>query len=159
MSLSPTFHDLSHNLILLVEPNASIRRKIYAAFHQVNLRLLTVATGVEALDIIHGLVIPTLAIVGMNLPDMDGSELASNLSQNYHIPLILTAYHADPSTVTDLLDHAVENFIYKPFDEGELLARTIRLLPRPLYSSSNANSSAFGFKRFSDSSRGIRWVN
>ncbi len=151
MSVSLPFYDLSQKLILLVEPNESIRRKVYAAFHQANLRLLTVATGVEALDVIHGLVIPTLAMVEINLPDMNGSELASTLAHRYHIPLILTAYHAEPSTVAELLDHSAEDFVYKPFDERELLARAIRLLTRPLYRSANADSYALGLKQLPNS--------
>ncbi|MFN8446688.1 MAG: response regulator [Caldilineaceae bacterium] len=132
MSAAHPSKDVSQNLLLHVEPSAAIRRKVSAAFHQVNLRLLTVATGVEAIDIIHGLTIPTLAIIEMNLPDMDGIELALHFSRNHHIPIILTAYHADPSTVAELLDHTAEDFVYKPFDERELVARARRLLPRSL---------------------------
>ena len=132
MSLSLPTDDLSQNPILLVEPSTPTCKRISVAFQSVNLRLLTAATGAEALDMVHGLIVPALAIIELALPDMDGGELARKLYQSRRIPIIMLAYHADPPTIADLLNIVAEDFILKPFDERELVVRAIRLLPRAL---------------------------
>lgn len=117
-------------LILLVEPMADLRSRIAEAMKRTNVRLLAAENGKAALEIVHRVEWPTLAIIELSLADMRGSDLARTLYRHRPLPIIMTGYQAEPLTVTLLLDQLAEDFIHKPFDERELIVRMLRLLPR-----------------------------
>lgn len=126
------YSDSSANqpLILLVEPMADLRSRIAEAMKRTNVRLLAAESGKAALEIVHRVEWPTLAVIELTLPDMKGADLARTLYRHRPLPLIMTGYQVEPLTVTLLLDQLAEDFVHKPFDERELVVRMLRLLPR-----------------------------
>ena len=87
-----------------------------------------------------------LIILDVNLPFMDGTELAAHIRQkNIEIPiLMLTAL----GTTADKLagfDAGVDDYLVKPFDFMELIARLKALLKRSL-----KNAEPSNILRFSD---------
>jgi DNA-binding response OmpR family regulator/serine phosphatase RsbU (regulator of sigma subunit) len=76
---------------------------------------------------------PDLIMLDVNMPEMNGFEVFERLkknSQTKHIPVIyLTAYH-DSKNVLKGLSQGAADFIAKPFDHAELIARiNTRLKP------------------------------
>ena len=74
---------------------------------------------------------PTLVITDVNMPEMGGYELCRRIradAELANIPVILLTSLADPEDVFKGLECGADNFITKPYDENNLLARIHHLL-------------------------------
>ena len=73
---------------------------------------------------------PDLVILDLGLPDMDGISVAGHLRESDDVPiLILTARDAVEHRVEGL-DSGADDYLVKPFERDELLARIRALLRR-----------------------------
>src|SRR6202795_2984730 len=73
---------------------------------------------------------PALLIVDLMMPGMDGFELCARVKRIAALPIIvLSAVDASEAKVRALEDYA-EDYITKPFDPDELVARVQRVLHR-----------------------------
>ena len=73
---------------------------------------------------------PDLVILDLGLPRVDGLDVARSLRENDDVPiLILTARDALESRVEGL-DAGADDYLVKPFERQELLARMRALLRR-----------------------------
>jgi DNA-binding response OmpR family regulator len=73
---------------------------------------------------------PDVAIVDVNLPDMDGFALCSSIRRNLSIPVImLTARHLEPDVISGF-EHGADDYITKPFNMKILMARLRTVLAR-----------------------------
>ncbi|MBI3150512.1 MAG: response regulator [Chloroflexi bacterium] len=82
--------------------------------------------GMETLEKVHD-EMPDLVLLDVNMPLKDGfsvlSDIRSDPSTN-HIPvIILTAARLDPSDVQSGLNLGADDYVTKPFDRHELMAR------------------------------------
>ena len=85
--------------------------------------------GVAALDDAHAF-LPDVVILDLGLPRMDGVEVAKHLRGDDDVPiLMLTARDALEARVTGL-DAGADDYVVKPFERQELLARMRALLRR-----------------------------
>jgi len=61
-------------------------------------------------------------IVDMRMPGMSGLELQRQMAfANSHIPIIFITAYAEDNRRTQALEAGAVAFLYKPFQEGELL--------------------------------------
>lgn len=73
---------------------------------------------------------PDLVLLDLGLPDLDGVEVLRRLRAGSRVPvLVLTARHESDDKV-EALDEGADDFVTKPFDMNELLARVRALLRR-----------------------------
>ncbi len=73
---------------------------------------------------------PDLVLLDVMLPGMDGLELCARLRRGLSVPiLMLTARDAVPDRIAGL-DSGADDYLVKPFDFDELLARIRALLRR-----------------------------
>jgi DNA-binding response OmpR family regulator len=73
---------------------------------------------------------PAIIVVDLMMPGMDGFELSARIKRIADLPIIvLSAVDADESKVRALEEHA-EDYITKPFNADELVARIQRVLRR-----------------------------
>src|SRR5436190_11152437 len=85
--------------------------------------------GTQALDE-AGLFEPDAVVLDLGLPGMDGIDVARRLREDGDVPiLILTARDALDSRVEGL-DSGADDYLVKPFERQELLARMRALLRR-----------------------------
>jgi CheY-like chemotaxis protein len=87
---------------------------------------ITAASGKEALEKIRA-EMPDLILLDVNMPQKDGFAVLQELRQDpaiEHIPvIILTAARLDPMDVQTGLNLGADDYMTKPFDRRELLAR------------------------------------
>jgi len=118
---------MSH--ILVIDDELSIRRL---------LRILLEGAGHEvssAEDASHGLhelalSKPDLLILDLGLPDMDGLEALRRLREWTQLPVLILSARPDPEDKVAALDIGADDYLTKPFDASELLARMRALLRR-----------------------------
>lgn len=117
--------------ILLVEDNLSLAQGLKVALSQEGFIVNVVHDGRHALDIIKT-ELPDLVVLDLGLPDLDGLTVLKSLKKiNAQLPaLVLTARDSIADKVTGL-ESGADDYLAKPFDMAELIAR-IRVIERRL---------------------------
>jgi diguanylate cyclase (GGDEF)-like protein len=119
-------------LIMVVDDDPFISQIITEALLSDGYKVERAADGQEALDKIEQLV-PDLVIMDYMMPKMDGPELCRRMKNSpkvKHVPVIMVTAVADVKEKVHLLESGAEDYIVKPFDLEELLARVKVVLRR-----------------------------
>jgi two-component system, OmpR family, response regulator MprA len=115
--------------VLVVEDDEDIAQALQRSLRMEGYEVRTAADGHAALDQGHAFA-PDLVILDLGLPGVDGLEVARELRSGDDVPiLILTARDALESRVEGL-DAGADDYLVKPFERQELLARMRALLRR-----------------------------
>lgn len=115
--------------ILLVDDDASLITIVARRLSREGFQVSTAASGAEALSRLES-AWPALVVVDLMMPRMDGFELCRRIKRMADLPIIvLSAVDASESKVFALEEYA-EDYITKPFDPDELVARIHRVLRR-----------------------------
>jgi two-component system response regulator MprA len=115
--------------VLVVEDDEDIAQALQRSLRMEGYEVRAAADGSSALE--HGRSFaPDLVILDLGLPGLDGVEVAKTLRAENDVPiLILTARDALESRVEGL-DAGADDYLVKPFERQELLARMRALLRR-----------------------------
>jgi DNA-binding response OmpR family regulator len=115
--------------VLVVEDDDAIAQVLQRSLRMEGYDVRVAGDGVAGLDQAHAF-LPDLVILDLGLPGMDGIEVAKALRETDDVPiLILTARDAVESRVGGL-DSGADDYLVKPFERQELLARLRALLRR-----------------------------
>jgi DNA-binding response OmpR family regulator len=115
--------------VLVVEDDEEIAQALQRSLRLEGYDVRIAGDGVSALDDAH-VFLPDLVILDLGLPRMDGIDVARELRGRDDVPiLMLTARDAVESRV-DGLDAGADDYLVKPFERQELLARLRALLRR-----------------------------
>ena len=115
--------------VLVVEDDEDIAQVLQRSLRLEGYEVRLAADGVVALDQAHAFA-PDLVILDLGLPLLDGVHVARKLRGEGDVPiLVLTARDAIESRVEGL-DAGADDYLVKPFDRQELLARLRALLRR-----------------------------
>ncbi len=115
--------------VLVVEDDDAIAQVLQRSLRMEGYDVRIAGDGVSALDLAHAF-LPDLVILDLGLPRLDGIEVAKTLRENDDVPiLVLTARDAVESRVEGL-DAGADDYLVKPFERQELLARLRALLRR-----------------------------
>ena len=94
-------------------------------FELSNAEVITVFSGYEALEILENK-IPDVILMDINMPGIDGIETAEKIFEQYNIhniPIIFISALDDQETILKCFRVGATDFIKKPFDIHEVLAR------------------------------------
>lgn len=80
-----------------------------------------------------------LIILDLTLPGMDGLEVCQEIAQRYHIPIIISSARSDIQDKITGLELGADDYIPKPYDPKEMLARINSLLRRYKEQKQNAD--------------------
>jgi len=115
--------------VLVVEDDADIAQVLQRSLRLEGYEVRVAADGEAALDTAANFV-PDLVVLDLGLPKLDGIEVAKHLRAEDDVPiLMLTARDAVESRVEGL-DSGADDYLVKPFERQELLARLRALLRR-----------------------------
>jgi DNA-binding response OmpR family regulator len=116
--------------VLVVEDELPIRKLIAFNLQRSNFEVLEAAEGKTALRLVKEEE-PSIVILDLMLPDMDGFEICTKLREmNSHLPIIiLSARCQDMDKITGL-ELGADDYMVKPFNPLELVARVRTVLRR-----------------------------
>ena len=115
--------------VLVVDDEPQIRRVVRNALDGIAGRVLEASSAREGLDLAASAQ-PSLVILDLTLPDLDGLEVCRDLRAFSSVPLIvLSARHSDQDKAA-LLDAGADDYVTKPFSTLELQARVRAQLRR-----------------------------
>ena len=73
---------------------------------------------------------PDVVVLDLGLPDLDGTEVLAGLRPWYPGPVLVLSARADSQDKVHALDAGADDYVTKPFDMSELLARLRAALRR-----------------------------
>jgi DNA-binding response OmpR family regulator len=116
--------------ILLVDDEASITEHLGAFLERAGYRVLRASDGTTALRMIESAA-PDLIILDVLLPEMDGRTVLRTLrARGDRRPVILLTQVGEASERALALEEGADDYLNKPFDPRELLARARAVLRR-----------------------------
>lgn len=118
--------------ILVVDDDPDILRVVEVNLSIQGYRVLTASSGAEALSLVESQR-PHLAVVDLMMPGMDGLELTRRLRADPMVtalPIIVLTAKALTSDKVAGLAAGADDYIVKPFDTSELVARVKATLRR-----------------------------
>src|SRR5690348_17007119 len=126
--------------VLVVEDESSIASFVALYLKNAGYTVKTAATGGEALKQI-GADQPSLIVLDLNLPDIDGIEVCRRIRKSADIPIImLTARDEDVDKIIGL-EVGADDYLTKPFNPRELVARVKSVLRRAAPDRKNLESA------------------
>ncbi len=115
--------------VLVVEDEQSIASFISLYLKNAGYTVRAAATGSSALNAVAAEV-PSLILLDLNLPDMDGIEICRRIRKSSDVPiLMLTARDEDVDKIIGL-EVGADDYLTKPFNPRELVARVKAVLRR-----------------------------
>jgi two-component system KDP operon response regulator KdpE len=109
-------------LVLIVDDEPQIRRLITVTLEANGYRVLSAVTGNEGL-VLAAQYRPALIILDIGLPDLSGKEVLNRLREWSNTPVIILSVQGDEKEKVAALDAGADDYITKPFNTDELLAR------------------------------------
>jgi two-component system, OmpR family, KDP operon response regulator KdpE len=73
---------------------------------------------------------PDLVILDLLMPGMDGKTLAARIKSRADLPILVLSAIAEADSKANLIAHFAEDYVTKPYDYAELVARIRRVLRR-----------------------------
>jgi two-component system catabolic regulation response regulator CreB len=137
--------------ILIVEDELAIADSIAYALRTDGFVAHHVSFGAAALDAMRAAGAPSLVVLDVGLPDMNGFEVCRQLRQFSSVPVIFLTARSDEIDRIVGLEIGADDYVTKPFSPRELVAR-IRVVLRRL-SPQAARAGAARFELRADEAR------
>jgi two-component system KDP operon response regulator KdpE len=122
---------MSKERVLVVEDDAVMRRVLLLTLRGYGYDASAAGTAREALRHVEARA-PDAMILDLGLPDMDGVELAATVRRGHELPIIVLSARGEEQQQIEALDAGANDYVTKPFREGELMARVRAALRRPV---------------------------
>jgi DNA-binding response OmpR family regulator len=143
-------HELSGTL-LVVDDDAVVRELLRDYFGQQGFEVRLAASAAEARSLL-GKAAPQLVFLDVGLPGEDGLSLARHIREQFDVPIVMVSGAGEPLDRIIGLEVGADDYVTKPFDPRELLARVKSILrryqrvPEPLPDSAPARILIPGFE-------------
>jgi two-component system KDP operon response regulator KdpE len=115
--------------ILVVDDEPQITRVLKTTLSSQGYCIRTATDGEQALQQMKGWS-PDLVITDLRMPNMDGLQLCRAIRAESRIPIIVLSVKGEETIKVESLDAGADDYITKPFNVNELLARVRAALRR-----------------------------
>lgn len=117
--------------ILFVDDEAQMRKLINISLKNEGFKLVEANNGREGVSLTasHR---PELVILDIGLPDISGLEVIRQIREWSEIPIIILSVLDDSETIVEALNSGADDYMTKPFEANELIARIKVCLRRSL---------------------------
>ena len=108
--------------MIIVEDEQDVRNVITRKFEQEGYEVLGAATGAHGLELIHSEQADVI-LLDIRLPDIDGVSICKEAREATSAPILMLTAEASAETAIRTLELGAADYIRKPVDLGELVAR------------------------------------
>lgn len=115
-------NDANKPLVLVIDDEPQIRRLLTVTLEANNYRVLAAVAGREGL-VLAAQHRPAIVILDLGLPDISGHEVLRRLREWSNAPVIILSVQDDEAGKVSALDAGADDYVTKPFNTSELLAR------------------------------------
>ena len=115
--------------VLIIEDDTRIANWVKVYFERAGFSAEVAHDGVSGLALARNLA-PDLIILDLMLPRLDGVELCRILRRESDVPIIMLTAREAPTERVAGLDSGADDYVVKPFDPDEVIARAHALLRR-----------------------------
>lgn len=115
--------------ILVVDDEEAIVEFVDINLHRAGYEVVKAYNGQEALDRLHS-ESPDLMVLDVMLPDMDGFEVCKRVRATHTLPIIMLTARAEDMDKIRGLEIGADDYMVKPFNPWELIARIQAILRR-----------------------------
>jgi two-component system KDP operon response regulator KdpE len=115
--------------ILIVDDEPGLRELVRINLEHEGFAAIQAANGLDGLAAVREQQ-PDLVILDVMMPDMDGWETCRKLREFSPIPVLMLTARAQSSDIVTGLDSGADDYLLKPFNMDELMARIRALLRR-----------------------------
>lgn len=122
--------------IMVVDDEMHIRELVRFYLDKAGFDTIEAANAEEALDIVENQYID-LVVVDIMMPGMDGFELVEQMRQYREFPVIMLTAKSQSKDKLRGFSLGIDDYVTKPFDPDELMARVKTILKRYSINSSN----------------------
>jgi two-component system KDP operon response regulator KdpE len=105
-----------------VEDDPEMRRALTLNLSARGYQVTTAADGTAALNDI-AVTAPDVIVLDLGLPDLDGMDIIRAVRGHARIPIVVLSGRAGSGDKVDALDAGADDYVTKPFDVSELVAR------------------------------------
>lgn len=110
------------SVALVIDDEPQIRRLLRVTLEANGYRVLDAATGQDGL-VQAAQRKPEVILLDLGLPDLDGLEVLQRIREWSQIPVIILSVRDQEDEKVAALDGGADDYVTKPFNSGELLAR------------------------------------
>jgi two-component system KDP operon response regulator KdpE len=108
--------------VLVVDDERALARALAINLRARGFDVETAGTGAEALELVAR-VRPDVVVLDLGLPDLDGIEVLNGIRGWSPVPVIVLSARSTGDEKVEALDAGADDYVTKPFDMNELLAR------------------------------------
>ena len=121
--------------ILIVDDDPYIRELVKVLLKNEGFDILEASDGIEALVEIQKEKV-NIAVIDIMMPNMDGWDLCKEIRKYYDIPILMLTAKGDITQKVKGFELGTDDYMVKPFEPLELVARVKALLKRYLITAS-----------------------
>jgi two-component system KDP operon response regulator KdpE len=115
--------------VLIVDDDPAVIKLLRATFEGRDYKVAVATDGAEALLCMESK-LPDLVILDIMMPEVDGFEVCRRLRQWSQVPVIMLSGRCTTEDKVSCLEAGADDYICKPFDVDELMARVEAVLRR-----------------------------
>jgi two-component system KDP operon response regulator KdpE len=108
--------------VLVIEDDRLIRRLLRASLPSRGFAIIEAETGAAGLDVLKSEPLD-LIILDLGLPDVNGLGLLRHIRGDFNIPIVVLSYTGSVTTKVEALEGGAADYVTKPFNVDELVAR------------------------------------
>ena len=126
---------------LVIDDESQIRKLLRVLLEQEHYRALESDSGRQGLSDV-ALRRPDVVLLDLGLPDMDGLAVLKSLRQWSQVPVLVLSVRDGPEDKVGALDAGADDYVTKPFESTELLARLRAIQRRAPFGTEDAHFEA-----------------
>lgn len=107
--------------ILVVEDDSTVRRLLRMLLEDEQFVVIEAANGREAVERFDSTI--DLVLLDIRLPEVNGFDVCRRLRKQSNVPIIMVTAQQDSHDVVTGLEIGADDYVTKPFNDRELLAR------------------------------------
>ncbi|HWM55023.1 MAG TPA: response regulator transcription factor [Solirubrobacterales bacterium] len=115
--------------VLVVEDDVEIAEVLRRSLRKEGYEVRLSGDGIDALEAAEAF-LPDLVVLDLGLPRLDGVEVCRRLRAENDVPILMLTARAETEDRVGGLDSGADDYLVKPFERQELLARIRALLRR-----------------------------